>query len=159
MAMKVNGKVISGPRVHTLVFPYGVNDEDFIVFKFRALTAKDNFEDVQPRPKPPKIQKPGQEPINDYNDKGYKQRMDQWGENKINWEFLRSISATDGLEWATVDMSDPNTWKNWRKDCEDNFGMVDFSRIFGGFLEANSLSEDKLEEARQRFLASQAAAQ
>lgn len=155
MGMKVNGKPINGPRVHTLVLPYGDDDKDYIVFKFRALTAKDNFEDVMPRPKPPKVQKPGAEPFNDYEDAGYKAKVEIWGTAKVNWEFLRSISVTDGLEWETVNMNDSATWGNWRNDIENNFGMVDFGRIFGGFLEANSLSEEKLEEARARFLASQ----
>ena len=154
MGMKVNGKVISGARVTTLVLPYGEAD-DFIVFKFRALTAKDNFEKVMPRPKPPKHIKPGGAEFIDYDDDRYKKSIDAWADNKINWEFLRSISATEGLEWETVKMDEYQTWANWRTEMEENFGMVDFGRIFGGFLEANSLNEEKLEEARSRFLASQ----
>lgn len=155
MGMKVNGKLINGPRIHTLVLPYG-DGEDFIVFKFRGLTTKDDFEDVMPRPKPPMLQRPGKEAFKDLEDAGYRASMESWGTKKINWEFLKSISATDGLEWATVNMSEPETWGNWRKDIEDNFGIVEFSRIFGGFLEANSLSDERIEEARLRFLASQA---
>jgi hypothetical protein len=157
MAMKVNGKAINGPRVHTLVLPYGDGD-DFIVFKFRGLTTKDDFEAVMARPKPPTIQHPGKEPFKNLEDANYRASMQAWGEKKINWEFLKSISVTDGLEWATVDMANPETWGNWRKDIEDNFGVVEFSRIFGGFLEANSLSDERIEEARARFLASQVAA-
>jgi hypothetical protein len=154
MGMKVNGKTITGPRTHTVVLPYGDND-DVIVFKFRALTAKDDFEQVMPRPKPPKVAKPAQADFYNYEDDGYKASIKSWGEKKINWEFLRSVSVTEGLEWETVNLEDPETWGNWRKDIENNFGLVDFNLIFGGFLEANSLNEEKLEEARKRFLASQ----
>lgn len=153
MGMKVNGKPINGARIATLVLPYGEGD-DFIVFKFRALTAKDNFEKIMPRPKPARHVKPGGQEFFDYEDPRYKLSVDAWAENKINWEFLRSISATEGLEWETVKMEDYQTWKNWRTEMEESFGMVDFGHIFGGFLEANSLNEAKLEEARARFLAS-----
>lgn len=159
MGMKVNGKSMKGPRIHTLVLPYGNNDEDFLVFKFRALTAKDDFEKVMKRPQPPKITKPGGETFFDLNDKNFQAAIEDWGNKKVNWEFLQSISVTDGLEWETVNMSEPSTWANWRQDIENNFGTVDAGRIFNGFLDANSLSEEKLEEARQRFLASQEVAQ
>lgn len=154
MGMTVNGKKVTGARTTTVVLPIGDAD-DFIAFKFKALTAKDDFEKVMPRPKPPKLMKPGGVEFFDYDDKGYKERINNWGNSKINWEFLRSISVTDGLEWETVKIEDPSTWENWRTDIENNFGMVDFGRIFQGFLDANSLSEEKLEEARLRFLASQ----
>lgn len=152
--MKVNGKTISGPRVHSVVLPYGDHPDDYVVFKFRALTVKDNFEEVMPRPRPPRIVKPGQPEYFDIEDENYKKSVDNWGTKKVDWEFLRSISVTEGLEWASVKMDDPNTWSNWRKDLEETFGVVDFNRIFGGFLAANSLDEERIEEARMRFLAS-----
>lgn len=154
MPMKVNGKSLGGPRIVTLVLPYGEAD-DFIVFKFRALTVKDNFEEIMPRPKPRKLILPNNQEKFDYDDPKYKEAFDSWGTQKVNWEFLKSISVTDGLEWETVDMTDPNTWANWRQDLESNFGMVEFNRVFGGFIEANSLSDDKIEAARNRFLAGQ----
>lgn len=156
--MKVNGKTISGPRTATVVLPYG-DGEDFIVFKFRALTSKDDYEAVMPRPQPPKILKPGNVEFFNYQDPDYRARLESWGSMKLDWEFLRSIAITEGLEWATVKMEEPATWANWRKEVEDSLGIMDFNRMFGGFLEANSLSDEKIEEARSRFLASQALVQ
>jgi hypothetical protein len=155
--MKVNGRTISGPRVHSVVLPFGDLPDDYVVFKFRALTVKDAFEEIMPRPRPPKIVKPGQPEFFDVNDENYKKSIDVWGTAKINWEFLQSISVTEGLEWGSVKKEDPQTWGNWRKDLEETFGIMDFNRIFGGFLAANSLDEERLEEARARFLASQEA--
>jgi hypothetical protein len=155
--MKINGKNIKGPRVHSVVLPYGDLPDDYVVFKFRALTVKDDFEAVMPRPRPPMVSKPGQPAYHDVEDENYKKIVNIWGSRKIDWEFLQSISVTDGLEWSTVDPANPETWGNWRKDLEEAFGIVDFNRIFSGFLAANSLDEERIEEARSRFLASQEA--
>lgn len=154
--MKVNGKSLSGPRVTDLVLPYGPDESDYIVFKFRALTSKDKFEDIMPRPIPPQVMKPGGETFYNREDPNYREAINNWADKKINWEFLQSISVTEGLEWATVDMTDPNSWDNWKKDLEEHFGIIEFNKIFGAYLDANSLSDEKLDEARKRFLASQA---
>lgn len=152
--MKINGKTLNGPKSYTLVMPIG--EDDYVVFKFRPLTSKDKFEDIMPRPKPPQGTKPGGEVFLNTQDPKYKAAIEDWADKKINWEFLQSISATDGLEWETVKMDDPNTWNNWKNELEDNLGITQYNRVFGGFIDANTLNEDRIEECRQRFLASQA---
>jgi hypothetical protein len=76
--------------------------------------------------------------------------------NRANWMFLTSISATPDLEWETVKLNDPNTWENWRKELRDSgFSIPECNYLWSSFSEANSLDNSKIEEARERFLASQ----
>lgn len=156
--MKVNGKSLSGPKIQTLVLPHGDGD-DYIVFKFRAITSKDKFEDVMPRPMPPLLKKPGGEEFRNLEDPRYKAAIEDWASKKIDWEFLQSISVTEGLEWSKVKLDDPNTWHLWREELNEHFGIIEFNRVFSAYLDANMLSEERLDEARKRFLASQATSQ
>jgi len=153
--MKINGKNISGPSIYTFVLPIGQNPEDYVVFKFRPLTSKDKFEEIMPKPKPPTFQKPGGESGVNLQDPRFQGAMEDWYSKKTDWEFLRSISATEGLEWSKVKEDDPNTWGLWKDELEEHFGFVQYNRIFGAYLDANTLTEDRVEEARKRFLASQ----
>jgi hypothetical protein len=151
--MKINGKPLLGPRVVKLhLF---IEEGQAVELKFRCLTAQDDFEKIMPRPKPPELVKPGGERLVDVEDATFKAALLSWATHKIDWEFLQSISATDGLEWESVNMSEPSTWGKWREDLEKYFGTGELNKIFQKYMEANMLTEDVMDEARKSFLASQ----
>lgn len=148
--MKVNGKSLDAPRIVKVYLP--IADNGAVEFKFRPLRGDEEFEKILTRPKPKAKKKPGGEVFHDTNDPAFKTALAEWVSKKLDWEFLTCISATDGLEWETVNMSDPNSWKNWRSDMEKVFGTAEINAVFQGFLDAQYISEEVMEKARAAFL-------
>lgn len=152
--MKVNGIQVQGPRIVSLHIPIG--DEAVAEFKFRPLFSddSDNFEKVMPKPEPKLLVKPGGQKLYDTEDKVYRKNLENWSTYKTHWEFLRSLSATDGLEWSKVKSDEPETWKLWEDEISEIFGKNTAVVFWNKFVEANILTEDTMERARLRFLAS-----
>ena len=152
--MRMHGQEIKGPNVETVVIPRHYGD---VVFQARAVLSYKGFDEICPRPKPPMIVKPGKQPEMDPTDKDYLEALSQFSEQRFAWLILDSLSATEGLTWDTVNMADPKTWLNYRTELEaSGFADPEIARIIGAVMAANGLDESKVEEARQRFLASQA---
>ena len=52
-------------------------------------------------------------------------------------------------------MDDPDTWKNYEADLRAaDLSQVEIMRLVDATFDANSLNEDKIDEARESFLAS-----
>ena len=72
--------------------------------------------------------------------------------------ILQSLRATDGLEWETVNYSDPTTWYAYKVELEKSgLTTADTSRIMSLVISANGLDQKKIDEATKAFLASQVA--
>lgn len=153
--MKILGKKISGPNIEICVIPRG---EEVIVFHAQAVLDMTPFEGMCPRPKPPtKIIKGGKR-IDDFESPQYQILLDKYAQNRVNYMILKSLQATEGLEWESVDLSNVDTWGNYNQELKDSgFSEIEVMRIVNSTMIANCLSEDKLEEARSNFLASQQA--
>jgi hypothetical protein len=150
--MKVNGIKIEKPRLVSLILP--ISDETSVQFLFRALNDDDDFEKVMPPPVAPQRLMKGGERLNDFNDPGYVASMEKYSDLKYSWSILKSMDATEGLEFETVDMANSDTWNNWKVEFGKMFGKNAANRVYFAFAEANCLSEAALDEARERFLAS-----
>lgn len=148
--MKVNGKQLNGPRIVKVYLPTGENEA--VEFRFRPLKSTEDFTEVMPAPKAPEVVKPGGQKFYNENDRGYKIALSDWLQKKLDWEFLKSISETEDLEWETVKMDDPNTWKLWKTEIANHFGDHQSSKVFSGFVEAQFVTEETMEVARQTFL-------
>jgi TusA-related sulfurtransferase len=153
--MKVNGRMVDGPK--EVILPIPRSDGD-LIFKFKAILNLDEFEKMCPTPTPPKVKKPGGEIFININDPAFKKAIDEWSTRQMNWRFLTSIAATEGLEWATVKMDDPGTWGNWENDLKEaGFSVTERNVIFQHFMKADTLTNEVIEEARKRFLDSEQA--
>ena len=154
--MKINGKKIEGPNEEIIVIPR--KDED-IVFRAKAVLNYEEFDKLCPTPIPPMIKKKGTDfPIPDIEDTNYQNKLATYATKRTSWMILKSLEATDGLSWDTIKMSDPDSWENFEKEMKDSgFSDIEINRIVIGVQTANCLNEEKLEEARKRFLASQQA--
>lgn len=151
--MKIHGKKIEGPNVAVLVLP---RQEGDIVFTAKAVLKYDEFDAVNPMPKPPVIMRPGGEQSTNPNDKKYQEEVNKWATSKMNWMIIKSLEATDGLEWETVDLSKPETYENVRIELADSgLTAADIARIVNLVIEVNGLNQDKIDEATKRFLAMQ----
>jgi len=152
--VKINGKVIDGPKEKVVVIPRDGTD---IVFKAKAVLDYSDYEKICPMPTPPEVIKPGGEKSLDVEDADYIKALDKWARNKSRWMILKSLSASPGLEWETVDMSKPDTWENYHTELQSAFSSGEIARILGIVTEACGLNQDKIDEATKRFLAGQGA--
>ncbi len=152
--MKINGHVLDKPREVSLYLP--INDTEVVCLRF--LPVEIDFEEILAKPLPPNKIVPGGQRLQEFDDPNYKLAVSAWAGKRLHYQVLKSLSGTEGLEWAKVKMDDPETWHLWEDELSSVFGVGVKDRIYGKYAEANLLSEAVLEEARERFLASQAAA-
>lgn len=152
--MKINGKNIPKRGIEVAVFPRKEGD---IVFKAKPVDSFDDFEKLCPRPLPPKKLFPGGQMVEDVESADFKKALYVYAEKRSNWMIMQSLSATEGLEWETVNMSDSETWKNYIKELEDiGLSTVEMNMLFTIIQTACGLTQDKIDEATDRFLAGQA---
>ena len=150
--MRINGKVVEGPNEVVRVIPRN-NGE--LVFKAKAVLDYTIFEGICPPPEPPKKMKPGQDPEPDYSNAEYVKALDEYATKRFHYMVLKSLEATDGLEWDTVDINEPDTWDKYEGDLKNaGFTEREIVIILDMVMEANSLNDDKIQEATKRFLQS-----
>lgn len=152
--MKINGIEVSKPRLVKVHFY--LEDGQAVEFAFRPLTRDDDYEKITPKPIPPEVVKPNNVRFRDFEDANYKSAMEAWATNSAHWKFLKSIGATEGLEWDKVKTDDPSTWPLWEKEIDELFGIGYSSKLFESYVDANMLSEEVMEEARKSFILSKA---
>jgi len=153
--MLINNKKITGPSEEVVVIP---RRDGNLVFKAKAVLKYDDFEKLCPRPEPPTIMRPGGEKAADPTDKKYLEQLNNWASNKTLYMILTSLSVTENLKWETVDMSKPDTWKNYDDELRSSgFSEAEIARIFGIVVAANGLDQTKIDQATASFLAGQQA--
>lgn len=155
--MKIHGEKIEGPNVEVVVIPR-LNKE--IVFKAQAVLDYTAFDALCPTPEPPvTVFKDGRKARNP-EDPDFAKDLDKWATLRTHWTFLKSLSATEGLTWDSVDFSKPDTWSLYQKELQESgFSPAELSRIMQAVTNACGLNQSKIDEATSRFLASQAAMQ
>jgi len=68
------------------------------------------------------------------------------------WSY-KTVEHCTKIEWETVELNKPETWANWEKELLDaGLSPMEVRRIYRNVLEANSLSEQAVEEALENFL-------
>lgn len=158
--MKINGKTYSGPNVEYIVIPRPDSAGGDAVFKAVAIIDMEEFHTLCPKPKPPMGMAVGGLPKADVANQAYILSMADYNERRFNFIIVFSLRGTNGLEWDTVQYSDPNSWKNYEQDLKKSgFSEREINHIVDGCLKANALNEERLEEARRRFLALMSAEQ
>jgi hypothetical protein len=151
--MKLNGKT-PVHNIKTLVLPREGSEP--VVFKCAAVTDLSPYEKLCPDPTPPLKTLKGGAKVPDYEDKGYVMAVAQQGDRRWNFIVLTSLQATEGIEWETVKLDNPETWGGWRKEMADSgLSVFEINRVIQAVSEANCLSEETVEAARQSFLAAQ----
>lgn len=149
--MLYKGKRISEPNKEYVVIPRP--DED-IVFTAQAVLDTDDFDQLFPRPTPPTVTHRDGTRAQNPEDSRYKAKLDEWGIKRTHYLVIKSLQATEELEWETIDFSDPDTWGNYETELkESGFTQIEIQRIIMCAFNANSLNESKIEEARRHFLA------
>ena len=146
--MRIGGRELKGLNESFLVLPRPDGD---LVFRAPAIPDYDEFNKLCPEPVAPVVlTKEGSKP--DEQDTGYLARLAHREVLRIAYLMVKSLEPSQ-IEWDTVKMDSPSTWPNYKDDFKKNgISAVEMNRIWALVSEANSLSEDKLEAARARFL-------
>jgi hypothetical protein len=149
--VKILGQKPKGPRVEVLVLPYEGFD---IEVRAQAVLNPDDFQKACKEPIPPILQRPGKDPEPDLKDKAYLAAKQRYNELSVAWLMITSLQVTKDLEWETVDPLIPDTWLKWKDELrEGGFTNHEINLIQNTVWAANGLNQDKLDEARERFLA------
>lgn len=156
--MKILGVDFTSPS--NVVIPV-IKGNTEVIFQAACIVDFKEMEEVLKEPIAPMMVKRGSlVSTPDFEDKDYKLAMNQYSLNKINWLVSKSLLATEGLTWETVDFGNPETWKNYATELKEaGFNDFQINTLVAGVMEANGLSDSRIEEARKRFLAGQLAKQ
>jgi len=153
--MKIKGKKIENPNREIIPIPRGMEDD--IVFIADAVLDMEPFDKMCPPPIPTMRKIDGID-VPNLRDPHYLKKIEKHATKRIAWLVLTSLEGTEGLEWETVDVSDPSTWHLFREELKSaGFSNMEIDRIVAGVISVNALSESKIEAARARFLLSQQA--
>lgn len=149
--MKIGGIQVS-PCEEILVLPRSSGDD--IVIRAKAVSISDDFNKLVPEPTPPNIRtKDGSKP--DHKDKNYLDAVSIRDDQRFAFLVIRSLEPSK-IEWEKVDEKNPSTWLKWKEDFkEGGLSEVEINRITNAVMIANSLDEEKIEEARKAFLRGQ----
>jgi hypothetical protein len=149
--MKIHGETIHVPGVAYVAIPRQGHDD--IVFTCKAVLNYEEFEAICPAPDAPWVVHRTEGKKQDLSDREYVKARGDWAIKQNAWMALKSLSATPGLEWDTVDWGDPETWPGYTKELMDaGFSPMEISRILDAIYDANGLNQDKIEAATKRFL-------
>lgn len=151
--MKIKGITLETPNIKVIPI---VRESGNIYLKAAALTSFDEFEKLCPTPEPPMRQYPGKPPVPNFESSEYKKALLVRQKAMVDYMVIKSLLATDGLEWETVDLADPSTWENYVQELmRSGFSAFEVTRIIQAVHAANSLDEEAIEKAREAFLAGQ----
>jgi hypothetical protein len=153
--MKIHGRKIEQKLIEVVVIPRRDGD---LVFKAAPVTDLSDFEKLYPEPQPPVKLAKGVTST-DVNDADYKTKHEHWTKSRGDFMFIKSLLATDGLQFDTVDLSQPMTWANWQTELSTVLTTGELSAVIDIILEANGLNDKKIEAATKSFLAGQQAKQ
>ena len=160
LALKFKGQQVSNTNIEYVVIPRGDSN---IVFIAKPVTSLDGFDAVAIEPKPPLITYPestGKPPENDFSDPNYIKRLNDYVTARYYWMVLTSLKDSPDIEWETIDMSKPDTFKNFETELvSSQFLPAEINAIRGAVSRVNALDDRQLDEARKSFLASQQAPQ
>ena len=153
--MKIFGKSNFKPKDLELVISR-IEDgkEEFTVFKAKTLEDLEAFDEILSRPNPPTRTKPDGTKTVMVDDIKYTEELTDWLTIRMDWMYIKSLEATEGLEWSRVKADDPDTFCEIHKELEESgLRPAEVIMIKNLVMEANVLTDDKIEEAKQRFLA------
>ena len=145
--MKIGGITVTPPSEKFLVLEREGGD---IIFRALAVPDFDEFEAQCPEPTAPKRMVKGSWEI-DTDNKPYREAVAQYTERKLAYLAIRTLEPSE-IEWETVDINKPSTWRNWREDLHKaGVTNVELNHLMNLVWEANALDEEKLKAARESF--------
>jgi len=149
--MKIGGQEVPKDPNYELV-PLLRAGQTFML-KLQTVTDFSERDTMLPEPKPSKVLKPGGKETVNLHDPEYLRARNEHTGKMFNWVVLKALAPSE-IEWETVDMGDPNTWENWEKELKANGCTdADLGRIIQSVFNVQGLDQDKIDKARDDFLA------
>ena len=154
--MRLRGKELTPPAPVSVSFFRGAEE---ITFVAKAVLNFDRFNALCPVPRAPvtTFVSTGKK-VRNTEDHKYNQRISDYIDQKTAWIIIESLSATEGLEWDTVKIDEPDTWMNFEKDLTSFLGENEYERLIEAVKESNNPTA-KSREALDSFTRSQVGAQ
>src|SRR6188768_3803522 len=160
--MRIGGKKVDyTPKSEILVFPReGGND---FGFRISAVMERTEFEKYTKTPTPPKKMIRGGNMVENYEDPRYLKAISKYNQLYLDWLVISSICAVvkdakgypkdEPIEWETVVKEDNATWTKWRDEFRKaGFTEAERVQIQNTVITVNSISDDRIKEARDSFL-------
>lgn len=147
--MKIGGVEVNAPAQEVVVLTRASGN---IPITCQAVLDMTPFNVLCPEPKAPAMLVKGGFQKNT-NDPGYIAKARQHGDLRFAYIAIKSLEPSE-IEWKNVSLDDPSTWLDWEKELRDDakLSSVEINRIVLCIMQANSLDERKLKEAREVFL-------
>ena len=151
--MKMYGKKLFGPRIEVLVIPRQDGD---LVFKAQSVLDYEPFNALVPSPQAPERMLPGGISSRNVEHPSYIEAVNRWSHLKWTWMILKSLEATEGLEWETVKVDDVETYDNYKIEMKEaGLSPAEIEMVLGIVIDACGLNQMKIQEATKAFLAGQ----
>lgn len=148
--MKFHGETLEGPSIKECLITYNKKP---MKFRFKAVLNYDEMNAICPEPEALYISGHPEGKTRDTDSPDYIAKREIWAQQRYEWMFLESISATEGLEWETVDRNDPATWANSKIELGKFLTDVHIAILINTMLSVNTLTQDTMNEAEEHFLA------
>lgn len=150
MALRIGGQVIDKPSEEVLVLPRS-NGNDIIITA-RAVLSMEVFEQYVPQPQAKRAWSKDKGNHLMTEEPQFVKDMAVYGEQRFAFIALKSLEPSE-IEWQTVALEDPSTWTNWSEELKDaGMSDIEVQRVIVCVMQANSLDENKLKQARLAFL-------
>ena len=147
--MKLKGKSLKNDLTDYAVYPRLDGD---LVFKITPVSDWSTFNELCPTPKPKTKTLADNKKEAYLEDKEYLKAVDNNNALRNAYLFINSLKETDGLEWEKVKLGEPDTWLSYLDELNE-LSTPELNDLFDRVLVVNSLSDNHIEKARARFLA------
>ena len=153
--MKLHGKKPSRPKPEIVVIP---RDEGDLVFVCNAVLDYSKFEEICPDPKPRiSVNAKTGAKTSLFEEPQFIEAVKKHNQRHTDFTIVESLKDTPGLEWEKVVYDDPETWSFLSEELRDSgLTIAEAGVIIQGVFKANTVNEDRMEEARASFIRSQA---
>ena len=149
--MLINGERINVPFRREIVFPRVEGD---IVFTAVAVSTIDEFESLCPEVEP-KVEKDlkGNVVRVLVDDPQYMTALRERMNRKFDYQVVRSL---ENVQWETVDLKDPSSWKNWRTEAVAiGLSDVEVTTLANRVYDTLQPTRELIDEQKKSFLAKQ----
>lgn len=157
--MKFAGSKIEKKNETWLVFERKSADEglEHVSLLVRPIESYDRFHELVKTPRPPVRHYPGGATKDDTTDPEYLKLKSEHYAKFNAWMVIESIRHTPQLEFEKVDVNDPDTWLAVDEELDELLYSHEQARVLEEINKMNSVTDESLVRARERFLSLEAA--
>jgi len=156
--VKLHGQQVHSVNIEYVVLPRRPHN---LVFRCEPVRDWSRFNALCREPQPGKKLLPGGVKQDDTDNPVYRGELADFNVLRFHYLVIESLKAASfaggelaPIEWEQVQREQPATWSRWRQELEQaGLTPAEINLVEEGCLAANSLSEKRLQEARDFFFA------